>query len=341
MRLNVNKFKKTFTILLCFFSQIIYNFFFILILAQGQGNNYTIKGKINSNLNEQELTNIPIVLLRFDPSITNSPPMSPIKRSQTNNKGEYIFDNIKAEDGIEYLIGALIQNNRISSKRIKLKNNLVEILNINFEGKQNFDLNSSSQELKFDLTKITYTNNLLIFNLLEKTIRITEVIMIQNSNSSTVSSKNNPLKKELPEKFQNFQIFEVDNEKLSASIEDNFIFLIYQVPPGKSSIYFEYDLPIKKMLSYQHPLLDESQELSILYDPRYLEITAKKQLINLKQHGRYTIASLNLSDIEITNIDLKINKKIENKELFYIIIAIFLVMLVTSLIIFRFRMKFF
>ena len=82
---------------------------------------YRIQGKIISNLTEKEISNIPVVLLRFDTTITDGPPITPIQRSETNEKGEYIFQDIKKEENIEYLIGALIQGNRISSNRIQLK----------------------------------------------------------------------------------------------------------------------------------------------------------------------------------------------------------------------------
>ena len=123
---------------------------------------YTIQGKIVSSLSGKEITNIPIVLLRFDANIQDAPPVTPIQRSQSNEKGEYIFKGIKKEENIEYLIGALIQGQRVSSKRIQLKNNLQEILNIEY-----FGTPSLAKEIRYNLKKINYLGNLFVFNLLK------------------------------------------------------------------------------------------------------------------------------------------------------------------------------
>ena len=181
---------------------------------------YTIQGKIVSSLSGKEITNIPIVLLRFDANIQDAPPVTPIQRSQSNEKGEYIFKGIKKEENIEYLIGALIQGQRVSSKRIQLKNNLQEILNIEY-----FGTPSLAKEIRYNLKKINYLGNLFVFNLLKNKIRITEVIYLQNESETFISSQKNPLKRKLPKLQKNFQTFEIKDEKLTATLENNFAVL--------------------------------------------------------------------------------------------------------------------
>ena len=173
---------------------------------------YRIQGKILSNLTAKEISDIPVVLLRFDPTITDGPPLIPIQRSETNERGEYSFKKIKKKEGVEYLIGALIQGNRISSNRIQLKDNLQETLNLEY-----FGIPSLEKNIRYNLEKINYLGNLFVFNLLKNKIRITEVIYLQNASETFISSQKNPLKRKLP-KLKNFQTFEI-KENLFANFE--------------------------------------------------------------------------------------------------------------------------
>ena len=143
-------------------------FFFSLILVSALTSNsfasekfYTIQGKIISNLSEKELTNIPVVLLKFDASIQDAPPMIPIQKSQTNEKGEYYFAGVKKEAEIEYLIGALIQGNRISSNRIQLKENQQEILNLDCLYSLEDHIQNKDWILRWVLYRLARQNSLL------------------------------------------------------------------------------------------------------------------------------------------------------------------------------------
>ena len=95
-------------------------------------------------------------MLKFDASIQDAPPMIPIQKSQTNEKGEYYFAGVKKEAEIEYLIGALIQGNRISSNRIQLKENQQEILNLEYFGIPSLEKRSATT-LKKSTTLAIYS----------------------------------------------------------------------------------------------------------------------------------------------------------------------------------------
>ena len=294
---------------------------------------YTIQGKIVSSLSGKEITNIPIVLLRFDANIQDAPPVTPIQRSQSNEKGEYIFKGIKKEENIEYLIGALIQGQRVSSKRIQLKNNLQEILNIEY-----FGTPSLAKEIRYNLKKINYLGNLFVFNLLKNKIRITEVIYLQNESETFISSQKNPLKRKLPKLQKNFQTFEIKDEKLTATLENNFAVLTYTVPSGESNLYFEYDISMpQKTLSYTQPFLKKNNSVSILYDPRYLEVEVVGQNTTKNQDGKYLLKSIELKNTNTEGLNLIVKTKFANRSIFYFIIAGFFCLGLISLVIFFLR----
>ena len=102
-----------------------------------------------------------------------------------------------------------------------------------------FGIPSLEKEIRYNLKKINYLGNLFVFNLLKNKIRITEVIYLQNESEGFISSQKNPLKIKLPELQENFQTFEIKNEKLNVTLEENFAALTYTVPSGESNLYFE------------------------------------------------------------------------------------------------------
>ena len=150
----------------------------------------------------------------------------------------------------------MIQGQRVSSKRIQLKNNLQEILNIEY-----FGTPSLAKEIRYNLKKINYLGNLFVFNLLKNKIRITEVIYLQNESETFISSQKNPLKRKLPKLQKNFQTFEIKDEKLTATLENNFAVLTYTVPSGESNLYFEYDISKPTFITTQEIKKNNLSEL--------------------------------------------------------------------------------
>ena len=306
-------------------------FLFLLLCFEwvfAQGVPYTIKGKIISTLPIEQLQDIPVVLLRLNKEA--SPPMLPIQRSKTNERGEYTFKNIIPEASTEYLIGALIGKERIASKPIKLGARAVQVLNIEFSGGQNDNFDG---KVSLDLSAIIYTNRLLIFHLLENFIRITEIIQIQNNKDVFISSQEQPLKITLPKNYQNFASFQVKDELLTSEVKDGDVFLTFQVPPAKSSLYFEYDLPFKTELTYTHPTMIENIPLNILFDQRYLEVVVLGEFLEFNQHGRYTIGAFTKPPLR--ELQINIHNKILPRRLFYIFGAVFFALTTLSLVIFK------
>ncbi len=296
---------------------------------------YTIQGKIISNLTEKEISDIPIVLLRFDTTVTETSPITPIQRTQSNRKGEYSFKMIKKEKDVEYLIGALIQGNRIASNRIQLKKNLQEILNIEYFGVSNF-----KKETRYNLKDINYLGNLFVFNPIKNKIRITEVIYLQNKSTFFVSSQKNPLKRKLPRLQENFQTFAIKDEELTATLENNLAELNYTVPSGESNLYFEYDIPMNKnSLNYIQPFLKKNNSVSILYDPRYLEIEVVGQNTTQNQDGKYLLKSIEIKDTNTEGLNFIVKTKFANRSFFYFIVVGFFCLSVISVVFFLYRKR--
>lgn len=305
-------------------------FFILLVITSNlvAQENYQIKGKILSDLPKENLKDIPVVLLKFQPEST--PPMFPVARSQTNQQGEYLFENIDAQEKDLYLIGALILGNRISSEPIKLGNQKLQTINIEFFESKN------QENISLDLNAIQYTNRLLIFHLLEGLIRITEIIQLQNTSNKIVSSKEEPLHIALPKNYQNFTSFQVKEEILTNELQEGVALLTFQVPPDRSELYFEYDLPFTKEYTYLHPSFSQGIiPVNILFDERYLKITAIGKFLEFDKHGRYTIAKISQPTNEGININIR--SKILNQEIFWFFGGIFTLLVSCSLLVFSWK----
>ena len=309
------------------FTAIIFTYFILLYSLFAQ-NTYSIKGKILSDLPIKQLQAIPVVLLKFQPEST--PPMFPVTRSKTNEKGEYLFENIKATQKEQYLIGALILGNRISSEVVTLNNQKIQTINMEFFNPEN------NKNISFDLNAIEYTNRLLIFHLVKNFIRITEIIQLQNNSNQIISSQKQPLHIVLPEKYQNFASFKIKEENLTSIVQENKALLTFEVPPAQSDLYFEYDLPFDKEYTYFHPPFSGGTiPLSILFDKRYLEITTLGNFLEFDQHERYTIGSFVINPQE--KIQINIRSKITSKKLFWYLGSIFALLIICSLLVFSWR----
>ena len=73
----------------------------------------------------------------------------------------------------------------------------------------------------------------------------------------------------MPKLQKNFQTFEIKDEKLTATLENNFAVLTYTVPSGESNLYFEYDISMpKKTLSYTQPHRFLRKNITRLINPK-------------------------------------------------------------------------
>ena len=300
-------------------------FFFLPFLLFAQ-KTYIIQGKIISSLEKEKLNNIPIVLLKQNPNI--NPPLFPIARATTDEQGGYFFENIENEEGSKYLIGALIQGNRIASKAITLGKTPVQILNIEFLAEK--------KKITLDTSLIEYTNRVLVFHLLKDKIRITEIIQIQNHSDQTIYSQDQPLKLLLPADYQNFSSFQIKEEILKVQIKEDYALLFFQVPPNKSELYVEYDLPFLGQLTYTHPSFSqENTPLNLVFDQRYLSVVALGEFLNFDLHGKYTIASFPQPPQK--PVVLSIRSKILPQKKFWILAYIFAAVALLSILIFQYK----
>ena len=118
-------FLRYFQIFRMFFSSKNLNFFkklalLILLFTVPCALQAVDKGEVRGRLTDatgKALAEIPVALLRFDPSVTSGPPMSPIGRTSTDQEGNYSFKDIEPEEGISYIVGILVNGNRLSSER--------------------------------------------------------------------------------------------------------------------------------------------------------------------------------------------------------------------------------
>ena len=304
-------------------------FFFCFAFVVFSQINYKIQGKIISSLEKERLSGIPVVLLKQNPNA--NPPLFPIARSITDAEGNYSFTGIEKEEGASYLIGALIEENRISSNAITLGKEPVQILNIEF-------FPEVKRKISFDTSLIEYTNRLLLFNALKDKVRIAEIIQIQNNSNEAVNSQNQPLKLPLPKNYEKFSAFQLKEEILNAEAKEDYALLFFEVPPQKSELYVEYELPFYKELTYTHPPFSKpNTPLSLIFDERYLSIVALGKFLNFDKHGKYTIASFSKTQQE--PITFSIRSKILYQNQIWIFAYIFTAVAILSIIIFWYKNK--
>ena len=87
--------------------------FFVIVTQLGFAQDeFIITGQI-TKFDGQPAKNIPVVILRFNDAL--NPPLFPLSRSTTNEKGEYRFV-IVPEDDWQYTIGMLLDEQRLNTE---------------------------------------------------------------------------------------------------------------------------------------------------------------------------------------------------------------------------------
>ena len=86
----------------------------------------------------------------------------------------------------------------------------------------------------------------------------------------------------------------------------------------------------KDSLNYTQPFLKKNNSVSILYDPRYLEVEVIGQKTTPNQDGKYLLKSIDLKDTNTESLNLIVKTKFANRYFFYFIVAGFFCFFVFS-----------
>ena len=240
---------------------------FVLLLTSfvlSAQDKHQVRGKIVAS--DQDVNNVPLALLRFDPSITDGPPMSPIMRVDSSSDGSYVFEGFEVEKGIFYLVGILFQGERKSSKRFNFDETNDVVINFNFESVSN------------DSSQIIFVKQILIFQyqLENHSLRVTDFLVYHNMSGSTVNLADNPLLYQLPERATNFQEYSLSDRPGIFSAQDGQVSMGVYSDKISGQLVFEYDLPIDSIpMEVTFPLMNGVSDLETLHRPEELNLYPK------------------------------------------------------------------
>ena len=151
---------------------------------------------------------------------------------KTDKKGEFIIPVSSHIEGTFYRINVNINGQIIGSRPLRFD-----------PGKTVIRVNLRQPGVVEGIHNITFSKHMMVFDMLENVIQVTELINFNNQSQSTVNTRGNPLIKRIPEEAINFQIPQqapgVSIIKGTGSVSIEFF-----VAPGSNQLFFNYDLPL-------------------------------------------------------------------------------------------------
>lgn len=284
--------------------------------------NYLITGKINTSNPEQSLS-IPIVLMEI--KMEGNPSIKPIQKTTSDSSGNFKFTLQASPAGTFYRISTIIKGQLIGSNPVKFekksrKINLVLELPDNIEG----------------LGKLFFDKNVLIFELWENFVRVTDIVIVENRGVATIDASKSPFKRQLPPSAKNINII---NPPPGAEIKqvDNEIQYKLTLPPGRHQLYMTYDLPTStgsiNMVNTLPPTVGKMEiivpknSIQANFDPMYSQISRQDKNFD---NQVFISQSIDIGQ-ETSSVEVILTKiPLAQKKLFYPAI-ILLILLISGL----------
>ncbi|MCP4297840.1 MAG: hypothetical protein GY786_19780 [Proteobacteria bacterium] len=290
-----------------------------LVLGQ---DSYLIKGKVTSNNPEQPLS-ISVVLMEI--KMKEQPSIKPIQKSTADANGVFNFKIKGSEAGTFYRVSTIVNGQVIGSNPVK------------FEGEsRKIELTLELPKVVKGVENINFVKNVLVFDLWEDFVRVTDIIILENRSGATIDASNRSFKRELPTQAMNINI--LDPPK-GASIEQvgNSVQYKLILPPGRYQLYMIYDLPAgTSSMDMLNPLPPAVEEMEIIvpmdsvtanFDPTYSEVLSRdKNFDNRIFHSQSIIPGKEISSVRIIISGIPLPQK----KLFYPA-TILLILLISGL----------
>jgi hypothetical protein len=212
------------------------------------GERYVIKGEIKASETSQNLA-IPVALIEI--RMGEEPVIKPIQKSVADEKGGFSFTLKENPEGVFYRVSTVIRGQVVGSNPVK------------------FDGNSNIINLVLKLPKITeesgklnFTKNILVFDLMENYIQITDIINLENSTTSTIDATKKAFTRKLPKYATKVTIIDpppgTKIENIEGEVHYRLIF-----PPGRHQLYMTYRLPLAgdnlEILNYPPPAVGQME----------------------------------------------------------------------------------
>ena len=230
-----------------------YTLLFIAIFLMINGHlfgeeKYLIRGQVKTSKSVQTLT-IPVALVEI--RMGEEPTIKPIQKTMTDTKGMFSFTLDKDPNGAFYRVSTVVKGQVVGSNPVR------------FDGSsKTIDLVLELPEITEGLAKLNFNKNILVFDLMEDYIQITDIINLENSTTSTIDATEKPFTRKLPQQATKVTILDPPPgskiEKIEGGVSYRLIF-----PPGRHQLYLTYRLPLDggklKLINHLPPSVEQME----------------------------------------------------------------------------------
>ncbi len=190
---------------------------------------FVIKGKV-TGANGDPASNVSIALMEI--SMSDRPSIKLIQTIQTNSDGSYAISVDSPKERTFFRITSRQQGQSIGSEPARFK-----------PGESTLIIDLRFPKVINNIELIDFTKQVLIFESLNETIRITELISFFNKSDDLIDAKRIPFKRPIPESAVNTGVIE-KQDGIDISFSRGEMELSFIVPPGAHQIFFSYEIPV-------------------------------------------------------------------------------------------------
>ncbi|MCP4753184.1 MAG: hypothetical protein GY866_20025 [Proteobacteria bacterium] len=283
---------------------------------------YRVQGKVAFH-DGSPASEIPVVLMKI--AMDKQPKITPVQRDRTDKRGAYTFRISSLENNVFYRVNATFQGQMIGSEPVRFK-----------PGQSSLTINLELPEIIVGFEHLTFLKSILVFELMDEAIRVTEIINFENRTNGSVDAKKTPFVKRIPRNAVNFRHVE-KRKDFRAVVSPGQVGFELIVPQGKHQLYFSYELPATdrslSFVDYLPPAVGEielivpGESLSVFFD--ISDGNIRDRVISRSRTHEKTVYYSKILPLEesIEKVGIRIeNIPVSQKQLFYpaIILAIIL-----------------
>ena len=224
----------------------------------GRESGYVIRGTIKAS-NGQPSFGATIELKRI--IMAEKPTIETVHKTTSDEQGRYLFKIIKVEPRIFFRID-------ITSGKVSTGSNPLKFGNQQSEIVADFTLPGVSEKTDH----LSILKNIFVFDLLNQSVQVTEIINIENSTGLMIDTRNVFMEKSIPESAFEFNFLK-KQEGFNIYAEPGRIIFKLIVPEGQHQLYFSYNIPVNQdELLFETSLLPNTTELELIVPENGLSV---------------------------------------------------------------------
>ncbi|PCI29598.1 MAG: hypothetical protein COB67_03740 [SAR324 cluster bacterium] len=211
---------------------------------------HTIQGKVIDPTGKISLS-MPVVLMEI--IMAEKPSVQPVQKTVSDQQGRYQFQIKELKEGAFYRISTVLDEQVLGSNPIRFK-----------QGQTLVQLNLQIPQTLEGIEHFSFEKHVLVFDLMEEGIRVTDIIGLDNRSGGTVDARQTPLTRKLPAEATNINV--LDPLKGIEIINNNGE-LTYKLllPQGRHQLFVTYDLPTDSSeLIFENSFPLGTQELELI-----------------------------------------------------------------------------